>query len=215
MPFDGPEPADYRNVSSLNHAYLRLLQQDPAAGSNCLPAPLRRRLANLTRQQLARLAGTPFLLLSFRERDDELWEQIFAHDSACDLLAPHTAGDRERLVSAGLGFVWQLARRNPYTLRLICAASLHWCEQIGERTFFGLLAAAAPYTDLVEPRQGGDRRLWRILLYAGVSNNDKVRRAAQMSALQMLLTQPPLRAPRSWNIAARRTAVPGLRVADE
>jgi len=217
MAFDGPASVDYRNVGALNRAYLTLLQVNRRArrGLQQFASPLQRRIVSLTRHQIDRLAATPFLLLSLRERDDKLWSQVLSDESGRDLFARPVADDLDRLQSAALGFVWQLARQNPYTLRLVCGASLHWCEQIGERTFFGLLAAVAPHPDLLELRRASDDELWRKLLHDGVSRETEIRTAAHVSSLQTVLTRPVSSVPRTWAVAACKTRRTGLRVADE
>jgi hypothetical protein len=217
MTFEGPAIIDYRNVCALNRAYLALLQADPHArhGLQRLAPPLLRRITSLSRHQAERLSATPFLLLSFREGDDKLWSRIFASRGGGDLFADSVPDELDRLRSAGLGFVWQLARQNPYTLRLICGASLHWCEQIAERTVFGLLAAAAPHTDLLELRRAEDSELWHKLLDHGICRERDIRAAAHVSALQTILTRPAAAAPASWAVAACRTGGGRLRVAEE
>jgi len=217
MAFDGPAPVDYRNVCALNRAYLHLLQANRRArrGLLKLSSPLSHRITSLTRHQVDRLSATPFLLLSLRERDDKLWAQILSDESGSDLFTRPVADDLDRLQSAGLGFVWQIARQNPYTLRLICGATLHWCEQIAERTLFGLLAAVAPHPDLLELRRSNDNELWSKLLGDGVCRETEVRTAAHVSALQTVLTRPPASETRTWAVAACKTKQTGLRVADE
>ena len=217
MPFDGPTPVDYRNVCALNRAYLSLLQASRRArrGLLKLSSPQCRRMTSLTRHQVDRLSATPFLLLSLRERDDKLWAQILSDEREPDLFTRPVADDLDRLQSAALGFVWQIARQNPYTLRLICGATLHWCEQIAERTFFGLLAAVAPYPDLLELRRANDDELWSKLLGDGVCRETEVRTAAHVSALQTVLTRPATSEPQTWAVAACKTNHTGLRVADE
>lgn len=217
MAFDGPAPVDYRNVRALNRAYLSLLQANRRArrGLRKLSSPLGRRMTSLTRHQVDRLSATPFLLLSLRERDDKLWSQILSDENGGDFFARPVADDFDRLQAAGLGFVWQIARQNPYTLRLVCGATLHWCEQIAERTFYGLLAAVAPHPDLLELRRANDDRLWAKLLGDGVSRETEVRSAAHVSALQTVLTRPAGSESRSWAIAACKTRQTGLRVADK
>jgi len=216
MTFEGPAPFDYRNVSALNRAYLSLLQADRRAQQSLrgLATTLLRRITSLNRHQVERLSATPFLLLSFRERDDKLWARILSDDRGGDLFTPPVADDLDRLVSAGLGFVWQLARQNPYTLRLICGASVHWCEQLAERTFLELLAAAAPYTDLLLLRRGYDAELWRQLLGNGISREADIRTAVHVCALQTVLTRPVVEAPRSWALAASKAKSGSLRIAD-
>ncbi len=217
MAFEGPAITDYRNVSTLNRAYLSLLQVDRHTRKSLfrLAPPLLRRITSLTSQQVDRLSATPFLLLSFRERDDKLWSQILSDERGSDLFTSSDANDLDRLRAAGLGFVWQLARQNPYTLRLICGASLYWCEQIAERTVFGLLTAAAPHTDLLELRRANDTELWRKLLDQGICRETDIRAAAHISALQTLLTRPVDNASRPWSVAACSTRAGTLRVADE
>jgi hypothetical protein len=217
MMFEGPESVDYRNVSALNRAYLSLLSSDRSARQSLqhLSPPLLQRITSLTRHQADRLAATPFMLLSFREQDDRLWSQIFADRRGRDLFSASVTDDYDRLRSAGLGFVWQLARQNPYTLRLICGASLHWCEQIAERTVFGLLAAAAPHADLLQLRRAHDSELWRKLLDDGICRESSIRTAAHVSALQTMLTRPADPVSRPWAVAACKTTRPGLRVAEE
>ena len=217
MAFDGPAPVDYQNVSALNCAFLTLLQANRRA-RRCLTqlsSPLTRRITSLTRHQVDRLSAAPFLLLSFRERDDRLWSQILSAESGRDLFTRPVADDVDRLLSAGLGFVWQLARQNPYTLRLICGASLHWCEEIAERTFFGLLAAVAPHNDLLELRRASDDELWTKLLDNGVSRHRDVRSSAHVSALQTILTRPAEQPARGWAVAACKTTRKNLKVAEE
>ena len=217
MAFNGPASADYRNVTTLNHAYLKLLQSnsDARRSLEALAAPLRRRIASLTSTQVERLASTPLLLFSLRERDDGLWDQILGPVAERGLRFEPLADDLDRLRSAALGFVWQLARLNPYTLRLTCGASLHWCERIAERTLFDFLAAVAPYPELLVLRRNDDHDLWRKLLIDGVSRDAGVRGAAQVSALQTMLTRPAANVSMRWAVAACRTSTPGLQVADE
>jgi hypothetical protein len=217
MAFDGPTPVDYRNVIALNRAYLSLMQANCRARQGLLElsAPQCRRITSLTRHQLDRLSATPFLLLSLRERDDKLWAGILSDERGRDLFTRPVADDLDRLQSAALGFVWQIARQNPYTLRLICGATMHWCEQLAERTFFGLLAAVAPHPNLLELRRANDDVLWSKLLGDGVCRETDVRMAAHVSALQTVLTRPASSEPRTWAVAACKTKHTGLRVADE
>ncbi len=217
MAFNGPASVDFRNVDALNRAYLTLLQADTSARRSLdeLSSPLRRRMTTLSSRQVRRLSTTPFLLLSLRERDDYVWDQVLAGEGEGDLQIEPLADDLDRLRSATLGFVWQLARQNPYTLRLTCGASLHWCERIAERTFFDLLVAVSPYPDLLVLRRGDDHDLWQKLLVDGISKDAGVRRAAHVSALQTVLTRQAAAGPRRWAVAACRTTHPELHVADE
>lgn len=219
MDFAGPEGSDYENVHSLNRAYLSLLvggRQIAAPVNNMLPGHLAR-LKALSRQQTDRLASTPFLLFSLHERDGNYWEHLLQASSERDLFAgsPDPADDYGQLLAAALGFVWQLARQNPYTARLICGASVHWCELIAEQTIFRLLALAGLRRDVLIPRFGGDSELWPKLLVAGVARENDVRQSAQIAALQSMLTRPAEVPESGWALAACKRAAPRLRVADD
>jgi hypothetical protein len=219
MDFMGPSATDYDNVTSLNRAFLALLGRD-AEIRRCLEGlrpPLADRLASLTAVQAERLATTPFLLMSFRERDDRFWEAAFAPGVSGDLFGGRSPASDEcsRLVSAGLGFAWQLTKQNPYAARLICGASLHWCEQLAELTFLHLLAVAGLRTEVLTLRCATENELWTKLLQSGISREQQVRRAAHISALQSVLTRASMGAAAPLRAAACAAKSPSLRVADE
>lgn len=219
MEFEGPSAVDYENVRSLNRAFLALLKRDPASRRCLATLPSRQaaRLLGLSDHQAARLSSTPFLLFSLRERDDRFWEPVFADPGSRDLFAvpPATSDELGRLIAAGLGFVWQLAKHNPYAARLICGASLHWCEQLTERTFLHVLALAGLQEDILIVRSASDVDLWDKLLEGGVSRENAVRRAAHISALQCVLTNAALPAGNRWATAACATRSPVMRVAED
>lgn len=219
MEFRGPGAGDFDNVRSLNRAYLKLLKRE-AGARRCLrglPSELAGRLASLPEGKAERLAGTPFLLLSFRERDDEFWDAMFAETAHGDLFTvpDRPSDDVGQLISAGLGFVWQLARQNPYAARLICGASLHWCEQLAERTFFQVLTSAGARSDVLTLRCQSNAELWTKLLECGVSREQQVRRAAHISALQSVLTRASMPERRKWAAAACAVRTPALSVVDD
>lgn len=217
MFFDGPETADYDNVTSLNAAFLELLRSSGAA-CRCVDHPPPKqldRLRRLGRRQIDRLSRVPFLLFSFRERDDHYWDSLLQATRERDLFAVprHASDDRSCLIAAGLGFVWQLARRNPYAARLISGASVHWCELIGEHTFFHVLAAAGMRDDLLLLRAADKAELWEKLLRNGVSDRRAIRQAARISALQSVLTRT-VSSRGAWAAAACRARPAALRVAN-
>src|SRR5690606_6911578 len=219
MELMGPGAADFENVRSLNRAFLSLLKREAGARS-CLqelPRELAARLSALPETEAERLAGTPFLLLSFRERRGGYGEGSIADARHGDLFAvPELPSDELGcLISAGLGFVWQLARQNPYAARLICGASLHWCEQLAERTFFQVLARARARADVLVLRCGSNAELWAKLLESGVSREKQVRRAAHISALQSVLTRASMPEKKKWAAAACARRSPALMVADD
>jgi hypothetical protein len=209
---------DYENVVALNQAYLALLLRDQelCRGLHGCAEPLRHRLSELSLRQIDRLAEAPFLLFSFRERDELYWTRILQERADGDLFRSAGSDDVDTLISAALGFIWQLAKQNPYALRLFCGATLYWCERIAELTFYRLLDAVRCFGDVPVLRLAGRNELWRKLLQDGVSARSSIRRAAQLSALQVVLTDPAeSQRKESWSLAARNVRSPGLRVADE
>ncbi len=219
MEFAGPEAADFANVCALNSAFLELARRRRLSRAclNGLDERLANRLQGLSDVQARRLACAPFLLFSFRERDARLWEQLFKAAGNPDLFAASSAASDElaRLTAAGLGFVWQLAQRNPYAARVLAGATLHWCEQISERTFFQLLAVTRIREDLLQLRSGGAGDFWLKLLDAGVVRQDRVRQCAHISALQAMLTHDRSNIRQTWATAARKMDRTGLHVAEE
>ena len=215
MDFQGPTPADYENLRSLNVAFLDLVQHSGRRYLEGLSPELGRRLRRLSRREIGWLAATPFLLFSFRERDDDFWQKLLIEEKCRDLFTvPISSTDETgRLVSAGLGFVWQLANHNPFAARLLCGASTHWCEQIAERTFFHLLSVAGHRSDLLVLRAQQDTELWQKLLFVGLSEETRARNAARISALQHILTRQPAAA--AWQAAACATRNPTLKVAED
>jgi hypothetical protein len=218
MSFDGPDARDYENVVSLNHAWLCLQRRDPQIrrGLDNGARLLSRELAGLDAVQAERLAATPFLLFSFREQDDVYWTSVLERQAAPDLFRSDGSRDSDMLISAALGFIWQLACRNPYALRLICGASLYWCERLTETPFYELLAAVRCAGELPVPRLAGHTTMWQKLLGDGVSGDENVRAAAQLSALQSVLTETYRETGgRKLALAASRINAPGLRVAED
>ena len=215
MDFQGPTPADYDNLRSLNVAFLELVRKDGHRYLDGLSTELSHRLKRLSRREIAWLAATPFLLFSFRERDDRFWQKLLNDEKCQDLFTvPIKSTDETgRLISAGLGFVWQLAIHNPFAARLLCGASTHWCEQITERTFFHILAVTGRRSDLLVLRARHDNDLWSKLLHGGLSQMAAVRNAAHISALQYMLTRQP--ATTAWQAAACASRDPALKVADD
>jgi hypothetical protein len=217
MAFDGPQAADYENVASLNRAFLTVLRRDARSrqGMGPVSAELLERITELTDMQVERLAAAPFLLLSFREQDDRYWDRVLANNNDRDLFSSTGCDDLDTVVSAGLGFVWQLARQNPYVLRLFCGSSLYWCERIAELTFFHLLASVAAQGSVPQLRHAENHELWSKLLDQGVSVRADIRTAAQLSALQTILTRPTRERQTEWARAARTSGRRSLRVADD
>lgn len=215
MAFDGPDRHDYDNVASLNHMYLTHLRRDPELqrGLAGATAKVGQRLLALTLQECERLEAAPFLLFSFQEQDDRYWDRVLAERGGQDLFDSSGSAAAETVSSAALGVLWQLAKRNPYALRVICGATLYWCERIADLTFCRLLDAVHSAGQVPALRLAHREELWSKLLGDGVSRTPEVRFAAQLAALQLLLTDPPeQRQQASWQRAARKTRAPGRRV---
>lgn len=215
MRYACPQRYDFNEARDLNRAFLGLLRAEssvassPESSLDGAEVLLLTRLRQLSAAQVERLARVPLLLLSFREQDRELWERSPGEERVAEPEPPAPADDsRARLLAAGLGFAWQLARRNPYTLRLLSGASLHWCECLAEQPFLAVMHRVRRCTDLPRLRAAGDTELWRKLLSDGVSRHDRVRAAAHLSSLQMRLTQPAEAS--RWSSAACRTRLPAL-----
>lgn len=124
-------------------------------------------------------------------------------------------GDADTLITAALAFIWQLAKQNPYALRLICGASLYWCDRLAELNLYELLDAYRSTGDVPALRLAEREALWRHLLDKGVSRRKEAAQAAQLAALQLLLTgNSQVHSGENWAIAARNVTSPGLRVAE-
>jgi hypothetical protein len=185
MDYQGPTPDDLANIRALNHRFLVAVSESAAERLGVIAE------RGLTVSQLSRLAGVPFLLFSFREQDDNYWRRLLSDDPQLDLIEmSEPLDDRIRqLQAAGLGFIWQLARRNPYASRIISGAPVSWCERLAESTLIDLLDRAANRSDLLCLRFQDETSIWRRLLDTGISAQRHVRQTSHECALQVLLTR--------------------------
>lgn len=193
MQYHGPDAADLANVFVLNDAFIAWQRARPLEESRerSLAPEVRAKLGELNREQRERLARTPFLLMSLTEDDEARWQSLFTGHGTRELLQCLQVRDEAAsgLVAAGLGFLWQLAQRNPYATRLVSGASLSWCEQLAACTLMDLYSSVLQDRMLLAPRMADNSDLWQRLLTAGVSNRRHVRIAARVSAMQTMLTQ--------------------------
>jgi hypothetical protein len=173
MEYEGLSRDDLDNVRALNRVWLEL------DGS----AELR-----LSAGRLERLAATPFMLFSFCEHDDARWSRLLGERRQQDMLEQETviSAELNALQAAGLGFLWELTRRNPYVARIVSGAPLHWCEQIAASTLVRVLECAR--FRLIEPRFADETALKRRLLGRGSALKRDLRVSAQIAALQAMLT---------------------------
>jgi hypothetical protein len=185
MEYEGPTADDLANISALNYMFLSAISGTAMEGFGAIAE------RRYTRLQLSRLASAPFLLFSFREHESEYWHRVLADDPQIDMVdsgGPPSEKIRQ-LQAAGLGFLWQLSRRNPYTSRIVSGAPVSWCEQLTGLTLVGLLDRAASRNDLLRVRFPDEDAVWRRLLGNGTSAKRHLRLSSHHCALQALLTR--------------------------
>lgn len=218
MEYKGPETTDLRDACALNTAFLEYLSGNNGEQMRReLPASLRSVVAALSSRQIERLAAVPFLLMSLSESDDTYWDRLMLERPVRDLFTPsHSAADPlAQIASAALAFLWQLARKNPYAVRLICGASLNWCEQLAASTLLHVLQRANDDQRVVQPRLAADSVFWHRLLGAGLSSESGVRRASHLSALQTVLTPVVGTSNHRFRSAACFSSVPTLEIREQ
>ncbi|MFQ5608695.1 MAG: hypothetical protein ACE5F8_00305 [Woeseiaceae bacterium] len=189
MNFEGLDGADLANVRSLNRAFLDA-QEGVSARRDGATARIASRIGTLDGERRSRLARCPFLLFSLTRNCEPGWHALFVGERAPGLLrALEPVDDRlSRLATAAVGFLWQLARRNIYAARLVSGATISWCENMAEATLVDLFEFADREPALISAMRAGDQKFWDKLLDAGTRDDPGVRRAARLSALQMILT---------------------------
>lgn len=218
MQYPGPAPVDFAEVVALNRAFLALITADPNAAQYLrgLDSALADRLRNLTPARCDRLASAPFLLFSVGENEAALWSDGEASNPAPDLVACSQRLDAPaRLLAAALGFVWQLARGNPHSLRLLTGAGLHWCERIAALPLVAVVERAGQRPDLLRLRAAAHANVWQKLLNDGVRQRETLRVAAQLSAMHMMLTGLSTASTERWASAACRNRAPTVNVAED
>jgi hypothetical protein len=218
MDFQGPQAADLVNVYSLNLGFLGELKRSGndhsglARGSE----PIAGKLMALTPARAARLAQCPFLIFSLAEAEDSRWASLFGEEEQADLLDEFLRPPESttRLVAASLGFLWELARRNPYAARLTTGASIGWCDALADCSPLRLVSFATSEAEILSPRLASNTFFWEKMLGAGTSKEKETRDAAQLCALQTILTQP--RSERYGRLAAAACSMPrpAMRVAE-
>ena len=207
-----PDASDYAEVAALNQAFLVCLRAPYGAVlRGRLPERLQPVIAALRDVQVERLARTPFLLLTLRERDAGYWRRLAGEAPEPDLFATgrDAGGD---IAAAALSFVWHLARRNPYALRLVAGAGNDWCSILTDSTLFALLQRAAVAAEVLLPREAENVEFWGKLLGPGLSSDPALRAAAHAACLQTVLTDLPESLP-MLRAAARRSQPPRYRTA--
>ena len=218
MDFQGPAARDLANVTALNQAFLNALRDPDALRVRERPATssLVDKLVALGERRSDRLAQCPFLLFALAESEDWRWARLFDEEKPADLIdrleRPSEAS--ARLAVATLGFLWELAMRNPYAARLVSGASLSWCEQLSDSSPVRLFGFAASEPGLLAPRLANRTEFWAKLLDAGSRREKDIRHAAQLCALQTVLTRQTSERYRQLSAAACSMPAPAMRVAD-
>ncbi len=210
MRYPGPTTDDLANVHALNRHYLNAVRSPGGIG---LTVPGVRRL---TPAQCTRLAETPFLLFSFRERDAELWRNVLGDGPQLELVpaADPPSETLRELCTAGLSFLWQLSRRNAYAARVVSGAPVSFCERLATSTLIDLLRRTAHRGDLLVPRYADEQAVWRQLLAGGASATRKIQTMSHQSALQRLLTVAELAQHAKLPAAASRFPASNSRSSD-
>ena len=218
MEFQGPVAGDLANVHALNLAFLDVLRKDDEDPVRTRPETeaLVAKLAALGTQQSGRLAQCPFLLFALAESEDWRWDSLFNSEERRDMIdrLERPSEVSARLTAATLGFLWELARRNPYAARLVSGASLNWCEQLSDASPVRLFQFAASETGLISPRLVNRAEFWAKLLDAGSSREKHIRHAAQLCALQTALTHQKSERYGQLPAAACSMPAPAMRVAE-
>ena len=218
MDFQGPDAVDLDNVYSLNRAYLDGLNGPPAVAPGAPPgtAGIVEKLTALSLRKSTLLSQCPFLIYSLPEAADRRWARLFSDDVQPDLfdatsLSPEGVGG---LAPATLGFLWELAKRNPYATRLVSGVSLDWCERLADSSPVRVFRFATGEAGLLSPRLPAHREFWSKLLGAGTSNDKEVRHSAHLTALQTVLTNPAAEHYQRLPAAACLMPTPARRVAE-
>lgn len=207
MEYQGPTAGDLANIRALNRCFLEAIIGPRPECEDTLGAD------PLTETQVARLASAPFLLFSFRERDDDYWERALSDDAQLDLVDSVVSPDEQvrEFQAAALAFLWQLVRRNPYAARLVCGATVSWCERLAEQTLIALLQKVATRRDLTRVRFHTRKGIWRRMLASSKSASHQARLASQHCALQAMLTRRNAERYERLPAAACNMAAAGIR----
>ena len=170
--YPGPRQDDYANVLALNTAFIKAT-------------------SDLKGPQRGRLAATPFLVFSLREDDIDWWRLALADVRQRDMIdtAEQQNSDLRCVQTATLSFLWQLAQRNAYAVRVISGASIAWCEMISELALLTLLDRMGARGDLIQSRLQVPGEIGERLMGCGASSSAILRRSSQVCALQTLLTR--------------------------
>jgi hypothetical protein len=212
MDYAEPNLADFANVQSLNQQFLRCLRSNDASLLTALPVAWQAAATGLTDLHLERLAACPLLLFSLRDEDQKLWSRLTRNEGNVDWLRDQpTPGAVTQLVTAAIGFLWHLSRRDPHVARLIAGATPGWCERLVDADLFCLVRNASLTPHLLLPRFAERPGIWARLLGEGLSSDRATRTAAHLAVLHVTLTEA-LPSPNRLRSAACEKAIPVARM---
>jgi hypothetical protein len=216
MDFPGPDPADFAEVEALNRAFLDYLAGNGQRLARDLPPPLFAALAGSEAATRSRIAACPFFLFSLSQNDDRLWAPLFAGERRPDLVDALEAPPPQeaRIACAALAFLWRYAGNNPYAVRVLSGAGSAWCERVADCALVDLVEYAAGRGGLLRLRRAKNAVFWRRILVTGACEEDGMRHAAHLWALQSMLTRPSAPAALRLPAAACSMSVPAVQVTD-
>ena len=188
MAFEGPTDGDFSNVQALNRVLLDIVASD--ARAIAMPGRLAERLAGLDAAARAHVAKAPVLLLSIAEDDAERWAPVFTSRPDRDLFSalnapPPRVAD---LAAATLAFLWQLAARDAYAVRVISGAPVEWCQALKRALLVDVLEFCRHEPGLVSLRHADSETFWDRLLTGATADEQSIRLACRLAALQAMLT---------------------------
>ncbi len=211
MDFRGLDDTTIDNGRALNASFLALAT-GPAPPRGLEPGFVER-LRQLDATPLERLANTPFLLFTIAAAEAVPGASRPLRGSM-ELLDEPMNRDEARLVAGTLSLLWSLARTDRHAARFLAGTSSTWCDDIAGTVLMDVLETTRRFETLVVPRSVAQRGFWDKLFVSACDRRSCVRRAAQQSALQCVLTEVREDAYDRVAVAACRKRVAVERVAE-
>ena len=216
MDFPGPDPADFAQVEALNRAFLDYLagpgkrlagglrQGFPRRWPALMPAPgpgSRSVRSSCSRSARTTIVSGPRCLPA-------------SHARTSSMRSGGRRPWRLALSARALAFLWPYAVHNPYAARVLSGAGNDWCERIADCALVDLIEYAGGRGGLLRLRRSDNTAFWRRLLVTGACDEDGIRQAAHVWALQSILTRPTESAALRLPAAACSMPVPAMQVTD-
>lgn len=185
----GPlDNATLQEIILLNQLFIGVLPGLPAAGFAAAAAPALPALPARPRQGFkAALRSCPFLL--FRVADPVAPARVADKPMA----GADTDAAAQRLITFALGFLWQLARSNPFAVQLVSGAQARWCEELAALNIAQLVALAQRAQLL--PRLTDTPGFWEDLLGVSSPALPGPRRTLGIAGLQLIMSRARRQSP--------------------